>query len=149
MKGILALFFALGLVACGTDWSVGPDDGGGRTPSSFDGRFRYYYGEECRYDSFGPYDCSDYYSLKSSMFVRLSVTYDGYATLCVENDCSYYDPGEYKVGYDHGYRYYDFEGDDTRMTIYEDGSELVFIDYNERYAYYYYNEYPSDYDDYY
>jgi hypothetical protein len=148
MKGILALLMALGLAACGADWSVGPDDGGRRS-SSFDERFRYYFAEDCRYDSFGPYDCSDSYSLKSSMFVRLSVTYDGYATLCVENDCSYYDPGEYSVGYDHGIRYYDFEGDYTRMTIYMDGSELVYIDYDERMAYYYYYDNPADYDYYY
>lgn len=136
----LMLFATLAFVACGNDWSVGPDDGG--AGSSFSRRFHYYYGEDCRYDAFGQsYDCSDTYVLSPSMNVDLRITRDGYATLCVDDDCSYYDPGEYDVGYDGGDRYYDFIGDDTRMTVYADGYELIFIDYYERMAYYYYYDY--------
>jgi hypothetical protein len=97
---------------------------------------------DCRYDAFDqPYDCSDTYSMSPSMSVDLRITRDGYATLCVDDKCSYYDPGEYDVGYDHGDRYYDFEGYDVRMVVYADGSELVYIDSYEGRAYYYYHDY--------
>ena len=149
MKGffaLLALLMILALVACGSDWSVGPDDGG----ASFNRRFHYYYEVDCRYDAFGqPYDCSDTYSMSPSMVVDLRVTRDGYATLCVDDNCSYYDPRDYDVGYNHGTRYYDFEGYDTRMVIYADGSELVYIDTYKGDAYYYYYDNPDYYDDYY
>lgn len=143
MKGFFALpllLIALALVACGPDWSVGPEDGG-RGGSGMSRRYHYYYGVDCRYDSFGPYDCSDTYVLSPSMSVDLRVTRDDYVTLCVEDECSYYDPGEFRVGYDGDYRYFDFQGYDTRMTVYEDGSELVYIDYSEGMAYYYYYDY--------
>lgn len=149
MKGffaLLALLMTLALMACGSDWSVGPDDGG----ASFNRRFHYYYEVDCRYDAFGqPYDCSDTYSMSPSMVVDLRVTRDGYATLCVDDNCSYYDPRDYDVGYNHGTRYYDFEGYDTRMVIYADGSELVYIDTYKGDAYYYYYDNPDYYDDYY
>ncbi len=148
------LLIALALVACGPDLSVGPDDGGngggyggGGSSRSFYKRFYYYYGEDCRYDAFGqPYDCSDYpYILSPSVSVDLRITYDGYATLCIGDDCSYYDPDEYFEGYDRGDRYYEFPGDDERMIVYTDGSELVYIDTYKGYAYYYYYERPTDY----
>ena len=133
----------LALVACGSDWSVGPDDGG----ASFNRRFHYYYEVDCRYDAFGqPYDCSDTYSMSPSMVVDLRVTRDGYATLCVDDNCSYYDPRDYDVGYNHGTHYYDFEGYDTRMVIYADGSELVYIDTYKGDAFYYYYDNPDYYD---
>lgn len=144
MKRLLALpimLITLALVACGNDWSVGPDDGG-RGGSGMSQRYHYYYEVDCRYDAFGqPYDCSDMYSMSPSMSVDLRITRDGYATLCVDDKCSYYDPGEYDVGYDHGDRYYNFEGYDTRMVVYADGSELVYIDSYEGRAYYYYRDY--------
>jgi len=146
MNNLFALFrnvVVLGLVAwafsaCTDGWNVGAGD----EESAFNRRFHYYYGEDCRHDAFGQsYDCSDIYSLNSSMTVHLSITYDGYATLCVDDDCSRYDPGEYTESYSHGVRYYDFEGDDTRMIVYADGSEVVYIDYYEKMAYYYYYSY--------
>ena len=143
---LLALLMPLALVACGSDWSVGPDDGG----ASFSRRFHYYYEVVCRYDAFDqPYDCSDTYSMSSSMSVDLRVTRDGYTTLCVDGECSYYDPGEYDVGYSHGTRYYDFEGDYTRMVVYADGSKVIYTDSDKGEAYYYYYDYPDYYDYYY
>lgn len=142
---VLPLFLiALVLVACGPDWSVGPDDGG--RGSGMSRRYHYYYGVDCRYDSFGPYDCSDTYVLSPSMNVDLRITRDGYATLCVDDECSYYDPDEYYDGYDHGDHYYEFSDYDTRMIVYTDGTELVYVDNYDGTAYYYYYEYPSDYD---
>lgn len=139
------LLIALALVACGPDWSVGPEDGG-RGGSGMSRRYHYYYGEDCRYDSFGPYDCSDTYVLSPSMNVDLRITRDGYATLCVDDECSYYNPDEYYDGYDHGDHYYEFSDYDTRMIVYTDGTELVYVDNYDGTAYYYYYEYPSDYD---
>ena len=142
---VLPLFLiALVLVACGPDWSVGPDDGG--RGSGMSRRYHYYYGVDCRYDSFGPYDCSDTYVLSPSMNVDLRITRDGFATLCVDDECSYYNPDEYYDGYDHGDHYYEFSDYDTRMIVYTDGTELVYVDNYDGTAYYYYYEYPSDYD---
>ena len=141
-----AMLVTLALMACGSDWSVGPDDGG----SSFSRRFHYYYEVDCRYDAFDqPYDCSDTYSMSPSMSVDLRITHDGYATLCVDDNCSYYNPRDYDVGYNHGTRYYDFEGDYTRMVVYADGSEVVFINSNKNEAYYYFYDNPDYYDYYY
>ena len=74
MKRLLALpimLITLALVACGNDWSVGPDDGG-RGGSGMSQRYHYYYEVDCRYDAFGqPYDCSDMYSMSPSMSVDL------------------------------------------------------------------------------
>ena len=141
---------ALGLVACTDGWTSAPEGSGGGYSRSFNKRFHYYYGEDCRYDAFGqPYECSDIYSLRPYVTVSLSITYDGYATLCVDDQCTYYDPGEYYEGYDHGDRYYDFTGDDTRMTVYADGSEMIYINSYKGYAYYYYVDNPDDYDYYY
>ena len=140
------MLVTLALMACGSDWSVGPDDGG----SSFSRRFHYYYEVDCRYDAFDqPYDCSDTYSMSPSMSVDLRITHDGYATLCVDDNCSYYNPRDYDVGYNHGTRYYDFEGDYTRMVVYADGSEVVFINSNKNEAYYYFYDNPDYYDYYY
>ena len=147
------LLIAFALVACGPDLSVGPDDGGsgggggsGYSSRYFNKRFYYYYGEDCRYDAFGQsYDCSDYYVLSPSMNASLQITYDGYATLCVDDECSRYNPGEYYEGYDYGDRYYEFSGDDDRMIVYADGSELVYIDTYIGEASYYYHDYPFDY----
>ncbi len=137
------MLVTLALMACGSDWSVGPSDGG----ASFSRRFHYYYEVDCRYDAFDqPYDCSDTYSMSPSMSVDLRITHDGYATLCVDDDCSYYNPRDYDIGYNHGDRYYDFVGDDTRMIVYADGSEVVFINSNKNEAYYYYYDNPDYYD---
>ena len=140
------MLVTLALMACGSDWSVGPSDGG----ASFNRRFHYYYEVDCRYDAFDqPYDCSDTYSMSPSMSVDLRITHDGYATLCVDDNCTYYNPRDYDVGYNHGTRYYDFEGDYTRMVVYADGSEVVFINSNKNEAYYYYYDNPDYYDYYY
>ncbi len=142
---VSAAFVSLNLIACGEDWTVGPSDYDGGYSESFYKQFHYYYGEACRYDSFEqPYDCSDPYALGASYSVSLSVTYDGYATLCVENECSYYDPGEYVSDYDGGYRYYDFRDGDERFVIYADGRELIYIDYDKREATYLYYDYPYE-----
>ena len=139
---LLALLTTFALVACGSDWSVGPNDGG----ASFSKRYHYYYEVDCRYDAFDqPYDCSDTYSMSPSMTVDLRITRDGYVSLCVDDNCSYYNPGEYDTGYDHGDYYYNFEGDDTRMVIYANGSELIYIDSYKGYASYYYYDYYDAY----
>lgn len=144
---LVVMASAVCLVACGENWDVGSGAGygGGSGSQSFNKRFYYYYGEDCRYDSFGAYNCSEIYSLSSYMTVSLNVTYDGYATLCVDDDCDFYSPNEYDVGYDHGDRYYEFPGDDERMIVYADGSELVYIDTYIGEAYYYYHDYTFDY----
>ena len=153
------LLIAFALVACGPDLSVGPDDGGygggsggggyggGGSSRSFYNRFYYYYGEACRYDAFGQsYDCSDHpYVLSPSVSVDVRITYDGFATFCVNDECSYYDPDEYFEGYDRGDRYYEFPGDDERYIVYTDGSEFIYIDTYEGFADYYYYDRPTDY----
>lgn len=134
------------LAACGTDWSVGPDGcdgsdwsvGPSSNGGSVDRSYRYYYVADCRYDSFGAYDCSDDYALPQSVSVRIQITYDGYATLNWDGYIRYYSRGEYSEGYDAGDYYYQFYGDDWELTIYENGSEMIFVDEWEGTATYYY-----------
>lgn len=126
MKRIFFLFLvALFFAACGADWSVGPDSG---KSGSFDRSYHYYYEADCRYDAVGIYDCSDEYRLSQSVYVRVQMTYDGYVTLNFDGDIYYYDRNEYSEGYDDGDYYYQFYGDDWELTVYEDGSEMIYVD---------------------
>ena len=54
-KIFLVALLPLLLAACGGDWTAGSPDADG---ALFNRSFRYYYVMDCRYDSFGLYDCS-------------------------------------------------------------------------------------------
>ena len=130
----LFLPILLTLGACGDDWTTGNSEFADR----FNGSFRYYYVDECRYDSFGPYDCSGEDALSPSMRVLLNIQYDGYATLTIDGYTYRYDELEYSEGYDGGRYYYQFYEDDGSMTVYADGSEMIYVDETAGEAMYYY-----------
>lgn len=134
-----SFFFIVALTAmlsgCGDDWTTGNSEFADR----FNGRFRFYYGEECRYDSFGPYNCSGVHSISPSMPVSLQIQYDGYAILRLDGETFRYDEFEYSEGYDKdGRYYYQFYETDGSVTVYDDGSEVIYVDTWAGEAFYYY-----------
>jgi len=134
-----SFFFITALIAiftgCGDDWTTGNPEYADR----FNGRFRFYYAEECQYDSFGPYNCSGAYSLSPSMLVTLLIQYDGYATLMMDGNYYRYDEFEYSEGYDGGRYYYQFYENDGEVTLYDDGSKMIYVDKLAGEAIYYYD----------
>lgn len=117
------LLLPLFLCACG-DLGADPMVSDAR----FSRQFRYYYVQECRYDSFGLYDCDDADVLSSSYVVRLKVDGDGFASLNLDGNMYYYSEWEYEEGYDdYGSYYYFYESDDA-LTIYKNGEEMIYWD---------------------
>lgn len=117
----VALVAGLFLSACG-DLGPDPDADGAR----FNAQFRYYWSQDCRYDSFGAYDCGPVYNISPSLRVGLRVDSDGLASLNLDGDRYYYLEMEYDEGYDPGYgSYFHFYQDDDELTIYKDGSEMA------------------------
>jgi hypothetical protein len=121
------------LAACG-DWTAGDSS----NDDLFHGRFHYFYSSEFSYDSHGPYDCTEVYSMSPHMTVDLRIEYDGFASLRIDDETGrYYEP-EYSQGYDHGRYYYQFYDGNLEITVYADGEELIILDTWDGKAYYYY-----------
>lgn len=133
LAGILCML----TLGCG-DWSTGNDAHG----DIFSRRFHYYYMDVCRYDSFGPYDCSGVGTLSSPMNIALRIEYDGYATLNLDGERFYYNARDYAHDFDveYGDYYYQFYESDGSMTLYEDGYEAIYVDERAGEAYYYYRD---------
>lgn len=135
VKRIATVLAMLLLVGCGGDWVAGDPDADG---ARFNRTFRYYFAQECRYDSFGVYDCEYAESISPAMNVKLRVDSDGLATLNVDGENFVYLEREYKDGYDPDYgAYFEFYEDDGIVTIYKDGSELIFWDSDNNTATFY------------
>lgn len=138
---LLASFFALMVVFLGCGLDAGPVADG----AYFDRNFRYYYVQECRYDSFGPYDCDKIYAVSPSVKVGLRIDSDGLATLYLsDNDYLnggyyYYLDSEYGEGRDEYGSYFKFYEDETELVVYRNGGELTLIDtkYGEATYFYY------------
>lgn len=112
------------LAACGSDWGVGDPE----RADIFRGRFRYYYAESCRSDAFGKiYDCKGVYSLERSMPVSLLIEWDGYAVLNLDGTTYRYYEQDYSWGDDGISSFYQFYENDESITVYTDGSEMVYI----------------------
>ena len=125
----------LSLSAC----NLGPDpDADG---ARFNRRFYYYYVQDCRFDSFGAYDCGPIRSLSPSMRVALRVDSDGLASLNLDGDRYYYLESEYTEGFDRDYGYYfNFKQDDDELTLYKDGFVMAYWDnVNGLVTYYFYD----------
>lgn len=134
-KWIFLLAPLMFLSACGDDWNVGDANKADR----FNRRFRYYYAETCRYDSFGPYDCKGIQSLDRSMSVSLLIEWDGYAVLTLDGNKYRYYERDYSQGYDGISDYYQFYENDGSVTIYTDGTEMIYVDNYAGEAIYYYS----------
>ena len=129
----------LALLASLTACDLGPDpnaDG-----ARFNRHFYYYYVQDCRFDSFGAYDCGPIRSLSPSMRVSLRIDTDGLASLNLDGDRYYYLESEYTEGYDRDYGYYfNFQQDDDELTLYKDGFLMAYWDnVNGLVTYYFYD----------
>lgn len=135
----LILASALLFTACGGDWTVsGSPDADG---AIFSRSYRYYYVMDCRYDSFGLYDCSYEEPVSPAYTASLRIDSDGLASLNLDGRNNfYYTERQYDSGSDDYGRYYYFYENDWELTFYKDGSELVFWDTRGNTATVYLNE---------
>ena len=136
---LLILASALLFTACGGDWTVsGSPDADG---AIFSRSYRYYYVMDCRYDSFGLYDCSYEEPVSPAYTASLRIDSDGFASLNLDGRNNfYYTERQYDSGSDDYGRYYYFYENDWELTFYKDGSELIFWDTDENTATVYLNE---------
>ena len=130
---LLILASALLFTACGGDWTVsGSPDADG---AIFSRSYRYYYVMDCRYNSFGLYDCSYEEPVSPAYTASLRIDSDGLASLNLDGRNNfYYTERQYDSGSDDYGRYYYFYENDWELTFYKDGSELIFWDTDENTA---------------
>ena len=126
MKRLLfILAAALLFTACGGDWTVsGSPDADG---AIFSRSYRYYYVKDCRYDSFGLYDCSLADPVSPAYTASLRIDSDGLASLNLDGEFNfYYTERQYTSGADDYGSYYYFYEDDWELSLYKNGSQLIF-----------------------
>ena len=134
MKKLLSFIaIVLLLTACGGDWTItGSPDADGAV---FSRSYRYYYVKDCRYDSIGLYDCSLSDPVSPAYTASLRIDSDDLATLTLDGGYPrYYTTHEYTSGSDDYGSYYYFYDNDWELTLYKDGSELIFWDIYENTA---------------
>jgi len=121
----LVALTALLLAACGGDWTVtGSPDADG---AIFSRSFRYYYAMDCRYDSFGLYDCSLADPVSPAYTASLRIDSDGLASLNLDGEFNfYYTEREYDSDVDDYGSYYYFYENDWELSLYKNGSQLIF-----------------------
>lgn len=122
---LLALPFALVLLGCGGDWTVGSPDADG---ARFSRSYRYYYSQDCRYDSFGLYDCDLAVSLSPSFAVSVRVDSDGFATLNLDGEYFYYTELNYSEDCDGIGCYFQFSEGYEDLTVYKNADQMVIWD---------------------
>jgi hypothetical protein len=134
-----ASFFAALFCLAACNLGPDPDADGAR----FNRRFHYYYVQDCRFDSFGAYDCGPIHSLSPSMTVGLRIDSDGLASLNLDGDRYYYLESEYTEDYDSDYGpFFGFTQDDDDLTIYKSGEVMTYWDNaNGLVTYYFYEIY--------
>lgn len=130
---LLILASALLFTACGGDWTVsGSPDADG---AIFSRSYRYYYVMDCRYDSFGLYDCSLADPVSPAYTASLRIDSDGLASLTLDDEFNfYYTERQYTSDSDDYGSYYYFYDKDWDLSFYKDGSELIFWDTYENTA---------------
>jgi len=135
---VLWIFSVLFLVACGGDWTAGSPDADG---AQFSRSYRYYYVMDCRFDSFGLYDCGTADVISPAYTASLRIDSDDLATLSLDGSYNYYyTTHEYTSGHDDYGGYYYFYDNGWELTLYKDGSELIFWDIEENMATVYLSE---------
>ena len=134
-----ASFFAALFCLAACNLGPDPDADGAR----FNRRFHYYYVQDCRFDSFGAYDCGPIHSLSPSMTVGLRIDSDGLASLNLDGDRYYYLESEYTEDYDSDYGpFFGFTQNDDDLTIYKSGEVMAYWDNaNGLVTYYFYEIY--------
>lgn len=144
MKYCLSLFVlvaALALSSCGSmDNYVVADN----AFKSVNVRYNFYYSQECDFDAFGDYGCYDVRSLIAPVMVVLKIDGSGFATLNFDGVrySYYYDEYDNDFDYETGRYYYQFPVRENRITVYEDGSEVIYSYSSPLYdVHYYYDIY--------
>ena len=132
----VAVLAALLLTACG-DSDNYVTSGGSRV---YKATFTYFYAQECDYDDFGEYYCYDASSLRRSFSISLRLEGDGYAVLVFDRDRYIYYGDEYDVGSDDRGVYYQFPVEGGLLTVFDDGSEAIYSQYDPLLEYHYYYE---------
>ena len=128
---LLALV-ALLLVACDGNCLAGSPQADG---ALFNRSFRYYYVMDCRYDSFGLYDCGYEEPVSPAYTASLRIDSDGFAALNLDGEYDfYYTEREYNLRHDDYGSYYSFSENDWDLSLYRDGSQLIFWDTYENTA---------------
>ncbi|MCQ2098650.1 MAG: hypothetical protein MJY87_12015 [Fibrobacter sp.] len=114
---------SLFLSACG-DLTAGPVVSDAR----FSRTFRYYYVTDCRFDRFGLYDCGATQSVSPSYVVRIRVDGMGDATLNLDGESYFFRDGTFSEDWDEFGGYFYFVDGNDELSLYKDGSELIFWD---------------------
>ena len=107
-------------------------------PRDYKVTFNYFYSQECDYDAFGDYGCYEARSLSRSFSISLRIEGDGYATLIFDRDRYVYYSDEYEAGADDRGYYYQFPVDGGFLTVFDDGSEAIYSQYDPLVEYHYY-----------
>lgn len=100
----------------------------------FSRTFRYYYEEECRFDDDGMYDCARITTLSPAYVVRIRVDGFGNATLNLDGTEFVFEEGTFAEGRDRFGGYFHFYEDDSELTLYKDGSEMIIWDLESGFA---------------
>lgn len=130
---LVALLAAMMLSACGDNdnyITAGPRD--------YKVTFNYFYSQECDYDAFGDYGCYEPRSLSRSFSISLRIEGDGYATLIFDRERHFYYADEYETGADDRGSYFQFPVDGGFLTVFDDGSEAIYSQYDPLVEYHYY-----------
>lgn len=94
----------------------------------FSRTFRYYYEVECRYDKIGMYGCGLAKTMSPAYVVRIRVDGAGDASLNLDGESFFFLEGTYEEGRDEFGGYFHFYDSEGELTLYKDGSELIFWD---------------------
>jgi hypothetical protein len=133
----VALLAAMMLSACGDN-----DNYITSGPRAYKVTFNYFYSQECDYDAFGDYGCYEARSLSRSFSISLRIEDDGYAVLIFDKDRYVYYGDEYERGADDRGYYFQFPVEGGLLTVFDDGSEAIYSQYDPLVEYhYYYNLY--------
>ena len=127
MKKLLSILALTSLLtACGGEWTVGSPEADGAV---FSRSFRYYYAMDCNYDSFGLYNCGHADPISPAYTASLRIDSDDLATLTLDGDYPrYYTTHDYDSGVDDYGSYYYFRENDWELSLYKNGSQLIFWD---------------------
>lgn len=132
---LVAILVAMALTACGDS-----DNYITAGPRAYSVTFNYFYSQECDYDAFGDYGCYETVSLRRSFSISMRIEDDGYAVLVFDRDRYIYYGDEYETGADDRGFYYQFPVKGGLLTVFNDGSEAIYSQYDPLLEYHYYYE---------
>ena len=132
---LAALLAVMMLSACGDN-----DNYITSGPRDYTVKFRYRAYQECDYDAIGDYGCYEARSLSRQLIISMTIEADGYAVLIFDNVRYIFYGDEYDVGTDDRGLYYQFPVEGGLLTVFDDGSEAIYSQYDPLVEYHYYDE---------